>query len=53
MRQTPDKSAKAVAMCKKGETLNVTEDENTHAGWYKIDRDGVQGYVSTEFVDAK
>lgn len=53
VRQTPDKSAKAVAMCKKGETLNVTEDESAHAGWYKIDRDGVQGYVSTEFVDAK
>lgn len=51
IRRTPDEKAQAVANYQAGETLNVTEDDSTHAGWLKVNKNGVEGYVSKDFVN--
>lgn len=33
-----------------GETINVTEDESSHRGWYKVNKNGTEGYVKAEYV---
>lgn len=51
IRRTPDEKAQVVANYQAGETLNVTEDDSTHAGWLKVIKSGVEGYVSKDFVN--
>ena len=51
IRRTPDEKAQVVANYQVGETLNVTEDDSTHAGWLKVIKSGVEGYVSKDFVN--
>lgn len=50
IREAPDKNSKALAMYMPGREITVTEDEKTHDGWLKVNKDGVEGYVSSEFV---
>lgn len=50
VRETPDKNSKALAMYMPGVEITVTEDESTHEGWLKVNKDGVAGYVSAKFV---
>lgn len=50
IREAPDKNSKALAMYMPGREITVTEDEQTHDGWLKVNKDGVEGYVSSEFV---
>jgi len=51
IRRTPDEKAQVVANYQAGETLNITEDDSTHAGWLKVSKNGVEGYVSKDFVN--
>lgn len=51
IRRAPDEKAQVVANYQAGETLNVTEDDSTHAGWLKVSKSGVEGYVSKDFVN--
>lgn len=51
IRRTPDEKAQVVANYQAGETLNVTEDDSAHAGWLKVIKSGVEGYVSKDFVN--
>ena len=51
IRRTPDEKAQVVANYQTGETLNITEDDSTHAGWLKVSKNGVEGYVSKDFVN--
>ena len=51
IRRTPDEKAQVAANYQAGETLNVTEDDSTHAGWLKVIKSGVEGYVSKDFVN--
>lgn len=51
IRRTQDEKAQVVANYQVGETLNVTEDDSTHAGWLKVIKSGVEGYVSKDFVN--
>ena len=52
IRRTPDEKAQVVAAnYQAGETLNITEDDSTHAGWLKVSKNGVEGYVSKDFVN--
>lgn len=51
IRRTLDEKAQVVANYQAGETLNVTEDDSTHAGWLKVSKNGVEGYVSKDFVN--
>ena len=51
IRRTPDEKAQVVANYQAGETLNITEDDSTHAGWLKVSKSGVEGYVSKDFVN--
>lgn len=51
IRRTPDEKAQVVANYQAGETLNVTEDDSTHAGWLKVIKSRVEGYVSKDFVN--
>lgn len=51
IRMTPDLTAKSQGLYKAGEVINVIEPENK--GWFKVDRDGTEGYVSAEFVEKK
>ena len=51
IRRTPDEKAQVVANYQAGETLNVTEDDSTHAGWLKVIKSGVEGYVLKDFVN--
>lgn len=51
IRRTPDEKAQVVANYQAGETLNVTEDDSTHAGWLKVIKSGVEGYVPKDFVN--
>lgn len=51
IRRTPDEKAQVVANYQAGETLNVTEDDSTHAGWLKVSKNGVEGYVAEDFVN--
>lgn len=50
VREAPDKNSKALAMYMPGVEITVTEDESTHEGWLKVNKDGVAGYVSAKFV---
>lgn len=50
IRTSPDKNSTSIGTTAKGETLTVLEDPTTHPGWYKISRDGAEGYVSADFV---
>ena len=50
IREAPDKNSKALAMYMPGREITVTEDEQAHDGWLKVNKDGVEGYVSSEFV---
>lgn len=50
IREAPDKNSKALAMYMPGREITVTEDEKTHDGWLKVNKDGVEGYISSEFV---
>lgn len=47
IRRTPDEKAQVVA----NYHLNVTEGDSTHAGWLKVSKNGVEGYVSKDFVN--
>lgn len=49
-RKSPDKSATAIGMIGKDVQLTVLEDQTSHPGWYKISRNGTEGYVSADFV---
>lgn len=51
IRRTPDEKAQVVANYQAGEILNVTEDDSIHAGWLKVSKNGVEGYVSKDFVN--
>lgn len=51
IRRTSDEKAQVVANYQVGETLNVTEGDSTHAGWLKVSKNGVEGYVSKDFVN--
>lgn len=51
IRRTPDEKAQTIANYQAGETLNVTEDDSTHAGWLRVNKNGVDGYVSKDFVN--
>lgn len=50
VREAPDKNSKALAMYMPGVEITVTEDESTHEGWLKVNKDGVAGYISAKFV---
>lgn len=52
-RKKPDKSATAIGMIGKDVQLTVLEDQTSHPGWYKISRNGTEGYVSADFVTTK
>lgn len=52
-RKSPDKSATAIGMIGKDVQLTVLEDQTSHPGWYKISRNGTEGYVSADFVTTK
>lgn len=52
-RKNPDKSSTAIGMIGKDVQLTVLEDQTSHPGWYKISRNGTEGYVSADFVTTK
>lgn len=52
-RTNPDKSSTAIGMIGKDVQLTVLEDQASHPGWYKISRNGTEGYVSADFVTTK
>ena len=52
-RKSPDKSSTAIGMIGKDVQLTVLEDQTAHPGWYKISRNGTEGYVSADFVTTK
>ena len=52
-RTKPDKSSTAIGMVGKDVPLTVLEDQTSHPGWYKISRNGSEGYVSADFVTTK
>lgn len=52
-RISPNKSATAIGMIGKDVQLTVLEDQTSHPGWYKISRNGTEGYVSADFVTTK
>lgn len=52
-RTSPNKSATAIGMIGKDVQLTVLEDQTSHPGWYKISRNGTEGYVSADFVTTK
>lgn len=52
-RTSPDKSATVIGMIGKDVQLTVLEDQTSHPGWYKISRNGTEGYVSADFVTTK
>lgn len=52
-RTNPDKSSTAIGMIGKNVQLTVLEDQASHPGWYKISRNGTEGYVSADFVTTK
>lgn len=52
-RTSPDKSSTAIGMIGKDVQLTVLEDQTSHPGWYKISRNGSEGYVSADFVTTK
>ena len=52
-RTNPDKSSTAIGMIGKDVQLTVLENQASHPGWYKISRNGTEGYVSTDFVTTK
>lgn len=52
-RTSPNKSATAIGMIGKDVQLTVLEDQTSHHGWYKISRNGTEGYVSADFVTTK
>ena len=52
-RTNPDKSSTAIGMIGKDVPLTVLEDQTSHPGWYKISRNGSEGYVSADFVTTK
>lgn len=56
IRKTPDTSVNnnIIANYKTGEAINVIEgDEAGHSGWYKVNKDGVEGYVAKTLVEVK
>lgn len=54
IRFKPDKSSKSLGHIQKGEQIEVIETDNQeHPGWYKIKRDGIEGFVSVDFVEKK
>lgn len=52
-RTSPDKSSTVIGMIGKDVQLTVLEDQTSHSGWYKISRNGTEGYVSADFVTTK
>lgn len=52
-RTSPDKSSTVIGMIGKDVQLTVLEDQTSHPGWYKISRNGTEGYVSADFVTTK
>lgn len=52
-RTSPDKSSTVIGMIGKDVQLTVLEDHTSHPGWYKISRNGTEGYVSADFVTTK
>lgn len=52
-RTNPDKSSTVIGMIGKDVQLTVLEDQTSHPGWYKISRNGTEGYVSADFVTTK
>ena len=55
VRKNPDPTVNnIIASYKAGEAINVIEDDTTnHGGWYKINKDGVEGYIAKLFVEVK
>ena len=52
-RTSPDKSSTVIGMIGNDVQLTVLEDQTSHPGWYKISRNGSEGYVSADFVTTK
>lgn len=52
-RTSPDKASTVIGMIGKDVQLTVLEDQTSHPGWYKISRNGSEGYVSADFVTTK
>lgn len=52
-RTSPDKASTVIGMIGKDVQLTVLEDQTLHPGWYKISRNGSEGYVSADFVTTK
>lgn len=52
-RTSPDKSSTVIGIIGKDVQLTVLEDQTSHPGWYKISRNGTEGYVSADFVTTK
>lgn len=52
-RTNPDKSSTVIGMIGNDVQLTVLEDQTSHPGWYKISRNGSEGYVSADFVTTK
>lgn len=52
-RTSHDKSSTVIGMIGKDVQLTVLEDQTSHPGWYKISRNGTEGYVSADFVTTK
>lgn len=51
VRKDPDPTVgNVIASYKAGEIINVTE---SHGGWYKVNKDGVEGYIAKTFVEVK
>lgn len=55
VRKDPDPTvSNVVASYKAGEVINVTEtDEKGHGGWYKVNKNGLEGYIAKMFVEVK
>lgn len=52
-RTSPDKASTVIGMIGKDVQLTVLEDQASHPGWYKISRNGTEGYISADFVTTK
>lgn len=52
-RTSPNKSSTVIGMIGKDVQLTVLENQTSHPGWYKISRNGTEGYVSADFVTTK
>lgn len=52
-RTSPDKASTVIGMIGKDVQLTVLEDQTLHPEWYKISRNGAEGYVSADFVTTK